>query len=133
MTVADPRGQWMDDLRSCYTSWMHVPEGRIRVRWYAIDDVKPGYYPLSPYCSSNWDEDPKGLDPELGEESTTRKPYTEWVDCSPPPWTCPERDDCPFQATTNYTAYHATIKGFDNPDMNGEALFQLDFGEGVPG
>lgn len=80
----------MDIARSCYASWMNTPDaGRIRVRWYAIPRPPDGVYELTDYSSSDWDEDPKSYDPPLGEESTTRKPYTDWRPCQPPPFPCP--------------------------------------------
>jgi hypothetical protein len=87
VTSVDPHGALMDVVRNCYESWMRVPEGRIRVRWYRIaPPLAVGTYPLTDYSSSNWDADPKSLDPPLGEESSTRSPFTDWRDCSPPPW-----------------------------------------------
>lgn len=69
---------------------MNTPDaGRIRVRWYAVDRPPPGTYDLTDYCSSNWDESPHSLDPTFGEESTSRQPFTDWCDCSQPPWDCP--------------------------------------------
>ncbi len=95
MTTADPHGQWVDNIRNCYSSYMRVPEypDPIRVRWYRVDDSAPELPGSTDYCSSNWDED-RTFDPPLGEQSTTRVPFTDWRDCSPPPWAqclfCPQ-------------------------------------------
>jgi microcystin-dependent protein len=79
----------MDVLRNCYEAWMRVPEYAepIRIRWYKVPTPAPGSYELTDYCSSNYDSDPKSLDPGVGEQSSTRDPWRDWRDCSPPPWT----------------------------------------------
>jgi hypothetical protein len=78
---------------------MHTPDaGRIRVRWYAIPEQPPGVYALGDYQSSNFDGDTLSLDPAIGEESSTRDPYSDWRDCSPPPWPEPDGAGCPYAA-----------------------------------
>jgi hypothetical protein len=87
---------------------MNTPDaGRIRVRWYVIPRPDPGVYTLGPYSSSDWDEDPKSLDPDVGEESTTRLPFDDWRDCCPPPWVDPPVNTCAFAKGPQWLIYTA--------------------------
>lgn len=87
---------------------MNTPDaGRIRVRWYAIPTPEPGVYTLGDYSSSDWDEDPKSLDPVCGEESTTRQPFTDWRNCCPPPWSDPSVTTCPDATGPQWLIYTA--------------------------
>src|SRR5262249_25846075 len=93
LTVADSLGMVQDTTRSCYESWMRVPDhpDPIRVRWYAVPNPGAGNYELTDFSSSDWDEDPKSSDPELGEQSTVRSPFEDWRSCSGPPFPPPPR------------------------------------------
>lgn len=64
---------------------MRVPEypDPIQVRWYKVPPLRGAVLPLTDYSSSNWDED-RSYDPPLGEQSTLRMPYSDWVQCVSP-------------------------------------------------
>lgn len=58
----------------------------IRVRWYRVPEPPANtLWGAGPYGSSDWDDD-RSLDPPLGEQSTSRRPFVDWRDCTAPPW-----------------------------------------------
>lgn len=91
---------------------MNTPDaGLIRVRWYAVNAV--GVVPLTDYSSSDWDADPKDNDPQFGEQSTLRNPFTDWRDCCPPPWPDPAITSCPNAYGPQFNFYSVNPLGFD--------------------
>lgn len=81
-----------------------------------MDTPDPGVYDISDYCSSDWDEDPKSLDPVIGEESTTRLPFSDWCPCQPPPFPCPPFSENPFWPDGVQQYYYMTV---DSPALSG--------------
>jgi hypothetical protein len=106
----------VDDLRRCYSAWMRVPEyaDPIRVRWYRVPRGTSGDSPLSLYVSSNYD-DLKDFDPPLGEQSSTRNPFKDWADCSPPPWKMPGCKLCLGGSCDTYSVSTDSIPEPDPP------------------
>lgn len=109
---------------------MHTPDaGIIRVRWYAIPEPVPGVYDLGDYSSSNFDADTYSYDPDIGEESSSRHPFQDWRDCSPPPWPFPDESDCTDAAGPLWSEYTFTASGFAGggipPNTNGAFTLSL--------
>lgn len=110
----------MDTTRNCYEAYMRVPEYEdpIRVRWYTVPRPAPGSYELTDYSSSDWDGDPKSDDPNLGEQSTTRNPFQDWRDCTPPPWTVRVRSSgagTSFPSGVSWVGLNSAPNFFDLP------------------
>lgn len=116
ITSVDPHGQAVDDIRRCYSSWMRVPEyaDPIRVRWWRVPRGTGESSPLSLYVSSNFDET-RDFDPPLGEQSTTRVPFADWEDCSPPPWKKPGCKHCLGGSFDQYEVFTQEGEPYDPP------------------
>ncbi len=113
--MADPHGAPQDWIRRCYSSWMRVPDyaAPIRVRWYRVPE--PPYntpWGVGPYGSSDWD-DGRSFNPPIGEQSTTRIPFVDWRDCTPPPFPPP-----PFFFSTAGFSTQVPIGGVDMTGLN---------------
>jgi hypothetical protein len=100
---------------------MRVPEYQnpIRVQWYRVGDSAPALEGSSDYVSSNWDDD-RTFNPPVGEQSTMRDPFRDWVDCTPPPW--PFCANCPLG---HWPLLYLLFNGVLNRDCNCAPLRQV--------